>query len=89
MLGIDSGGLDAVDRKILTSLLEQGGGPVGLKTVAVMAGETEDTIEEVYEPFLIQKGFLIRSPRGRVATENARRHLGLASNSPSTQQSLF
>ncbi len=75
MLGIDGAGLDAVDRKLLESLLRHGGGPIGLKTLAVMVGETEDTIEDVYEPFLIQCGFLLRSPRGRLATQAAEAHL--------------
>ncbi|MBI4614458.1 MAG: Holliday junction branch migration DNA helicase RuvB [Planctomycetes bacterium] len=85
MLGLDERGLDAVDRKLLDSILAAGGGPVGLKTLAVMVGETEDTLEDVYEPFLIQQGLLLRTPRGRVTTPEARRALGR----PVAQRSLF
>jgi len=74
-LGIDERGLDAMDRRILSCLVDQGGGPVGLKTVAVYVGEEEETIEEVYEPFLIQEGMLRKTSRGRVATEKAFAHL--------------
>ena len=74
-LGIDDTGLDALDRRILTCILNQGGGPVGLKTIAVSVGEEESTIEEVYEPFLIQTGMLHKTPRGRVATEKAAAHI--------------
>jgi holliday junction DNA helicase RuvB len=70
MLGIDPEGLDEIDRKILLSIVEHyGGGPVGLNTVAVVVGEEPETIEEVYEPFLIQNGFLKRTPRGREVTQ--------------------
>ncbi len=75
-LGVDEKGLDAMDRKILQTLIRQKGRPVGLKTVAVTVGEEEETLAEVYEPFLIQQGFLLKTPRGRVATEEAFRHLG-------------
>ncbi|MDR2591236.1 MAG: Holliday junction branch migration DNA helicase RuvB [Chitinispirillales bacterium] len=69
LLGVDSSGLDEMDRSILLSIIEHyGGGPVGLGTVAVVVGEEPDTIEEVYEPFLIQSGFLKRTPRGREVT---------------------
>ncbi len=71
MLGVDERGLQATDRKILETLVRNGGGPVGLKTLGIAAGEEPDTIEEVYEPFLMQEGFLQRTPRGRVATEAA------------------
>ena len=74
-LGIDDEGLDPMDRRILACIIQHGGGPVGLKTVAVSVGEEEATIEEVYEPFLIQKGMLRKTPRGRVATETAFSHL--------------
>jgi len=70
MLGIDPEGLDQIDRKILMSIIEHyNGGPVGLNTIAVVVGEEPDTIEEVYEPFLIQSGFLKRTPRGREVTQ--------------------
>jgi Holliday junction DNA helicase RuvB len=75
-LGVDGEGLDAMDRLILECLIRHGGRPVGLKTLAVAVGEEEITIEEVYEPYLIQEGFLSRTPRGRVALEKARDHLG-------------
>jgi holliday junction DNA helicase RuvB len=75
---IDDIGLDRVDRAILTALCNRGGDPIGLSTLAIMVGEAGETVEEVYEPYLIQMGFLRRTPRGRVATEDAWRHLGLA-----------
>ena len=80
MLGIDDRGCDATDRRILEALLQHEGGPLGLKTVAVMVGESPDTIEEVHEPYLIQCGFLKRTPQGRMATDRARSHLGHPSN---------
>lgn len=77
MIGVDDAGLTAADRKILTVLIEKfGGGPVGLKTLAAAATEEEDTIEGVYEPYLMQEGFLERTPRGRMATTRAYEHLG-------------
>ena len=69
MLGVDSYGLDNTDRRILTTIIDHGGGPVGVKTIAVAVGEEEDTIESVYEPFLIQEGYLQKTPRGRKVTE--------------------
>jgi Holliday junction DNA helicase RuvB len=76
---VDERGLDRVDLSILTALAERfGGGPVGLSTLSAAVGEDTGTIEEVYEPYLLQIGFLQRTPRGRVATEAAYRHLGLA-----------
>ncbi len=77
MLGIDQLGLEPTDRRILTALASQGGGPCGLKTIAVAVSEEEDTIELVYEPFLIRLGFLRKTPRGRELTDAARHHLGL------------
>ncbi|GBD06667.1 Holliday junction ATP-dependent DNA helicase RuvB [bacterium HR21] len=75
-LEVDEFGLDDMDKRILQTIIEKfGGGPVGLTTIAVAVGEEPDTIEEVYEPFLIQQGFLRRTPRGREATELAFRHL--------------
>lgn len=75
-LQIDEEGLDEIDRKILITLIEKyQGGPVGLKTISASIGEEEDTIEDVYEPFLIQKGFIKRTPKGRIATELAFKHL--------------
>ena len=75
MLGIDQIGLDAMDRRILRTLIRHGGGPLGLKTIAVSVGETEDTIEDVYEPYLIQQAFLKKTPRGRVAARRAFDHM--------------
>jgi holliday junction DNA helicase RuvB len=78
LLEVDEEGLDRLDRDILRAVCEKfGGGPVGLSTLAVAVGEEADTIEDVYEPYLLQRGFLMRTPRGRVATELAFRHLGL------------
>ena len=77
VFGVDSLGLDKVDRAILRSLCEQfEGGPVGLTTLAIAVGEQPETIEDVYEPFLIQQGLIARTPRGRVAMDAARVHLG-------------
>jgi holliday junction DNA helicase RuvB len=78
MLEVDSAGLDRLDREILRAICAKfGGGPVGLSTLAVAVGEEQDTIEDVYEPYLLQQGFLKRTPRGRVATDSAFAHLGL------------
>jgi Holliday junction DNA helicase RuvB len=76
MMGVDKNGLGGMDRKILQAIIRHGGGPVGLKTVAVSVSEQEDTIEEVYEPFLIQKGYLSKTPRGRIATQLAHKYMG-------------
>jgi len=77
-LGVDRLGLDSVDRRLLSVIIEKfSGGPVGLTTIAAAASEDADTIEEVYEPFLLQLGFLDRTPRGRVATPRAYAHLGV------------
>jgi len=77
-LNVDASGLDEMDIRILKVLIEKfGGGPVGLTTIATAIGENAGTIEEVYEPFLIQEGFLMRTPRGRKATEKSFKHLGL------------
>jgi Holliday junction DNA helicase RuvB len=76
--GVDELGLDKVDRAILSAICERfGGGPVGLSTLAISVGEQTETVEDVYEPFLIQGGLLMRTPRGRVATAGAFAHLGL------------
>jgi Holliday junction DNA helicase RuvB len=78
MFGIDGLGLDKVDRSILTALCARfGGGPVGLSTLAIAVSEPPETVEDVYEPYLIQQGLLIRTPRGRVATAAAWHHLGM------------
>ena len=76
VFGVDELGLDKVDRAILRSLCEQfDGGPVGLTTLAIAVGEQPETVEDVYEPFLIQQGLIARTPRGRVAMDAARSHL--------------
>ena len=92
LLDVDQFGLDDMDTRILKTIIEKfEGGPVGVKTIAAAVGEDEGTIEEVYEPFLVQQGFLQRTPRGRLATPQAYRHFGYTlptSGSPS-QPSLF
>jgi len=76
-LNVDAHGLDEMDNKILTTMIDKfKGGPVGLSTLATAVSESGETIEEVYEPFLIQEGFIMRTPRGREVTEKAYRHLG-------------
>ncbi|MHB8917044.1 MAG: Holliday junction branch migration DNA helicase RuvB [Desulfocucumaceae bacterium] len=78
-LEVDPLGLDEIDRRLLRIIIEKfNGGPVGLETVAAVVGEEADTVEDVYEPYLMQKGLLARTPRGRVATASAYRHLGIA-----------
>ncbi len=75
---IDELGLDNIDRRILTTMIHNyNGGPVGLETIAAAVGEEAITIEDVYEPYLMQIGFLARTPRGRIVTNAARIHLGL------------
>ena len=82
-LNVDAHGLDDMDNRILSAIIEKfKGGPVGITTIATAVGEQSGTIEEVYEPFLIKEGFLMRTPRGRQATEKAYKHLGL---NPSSQ----
>ena len=77
-LEVDAGGLDAMDRRYLTTIAENyGGGPVGIDTIAAALSEPRDAIEDIIEPFLIQKGFIQRTPRGRLLTAHAFRHLGL------------
>lgn len=78
MLDVDKLGFDVMDRKLLQAVLEKfGGGPVGLDNLAAAIGEERDTIEDVLEPYLIQQGYLMRTPRGRVATQQAYQHFGL------------
>jgi Holliday junction DNA helicase RuvB len=87
-LHVDVHGLDEMDNKILNTLIDKfKGGPVGLNTLATAVSENGETIEEVYEPFLIQEGFLMRTPRGREVTEKAYKHLGRSM--PSNQKGLF
>ena len=81
LLDVDKMGLDHIDRNILTTMIElYKGGPVGLDTLAATIGEDSGTIEEVYEPYLIKNGFMVRTPRGRQVTELAYRHLGIEIN---------
>lgn len=75
--GVDAAGLDNMDRKILNAIASHHGTPVGVKTIAVIVGEEEDTIEDVYEPFLIQEGFILKTPRGRMLAGKGYEHLGL------------
>ena len=83
MLDVDCLGFDVMDRKLLSAVLEKfGGGPVGLDNLAAAIGEERDTIEDVLEPYLIQQGYLMRTPRGRVATSLAYQHFGLAVPKP-------
>ncbi|HHB92887.1 MAG TPA: Holliday junction branch migration DNA helicase RuvB [Thioploca sp.] len=78
LLDVDSHGLDIMDRKLLLAIIEKfNGGPVGVETLAAIIGEERGTIEEVIEPFLLQQGFLMRTPRGRVATKLAWKHFGI------------
>lgn len=80
MLNVDKRGFDMMDRKLLLAIIEKfDGGPVGLDSVAAAIGEERDTIEDVIEPYLIQQGFMMRTPRGRVATKHAYQHFGLGS----------
>ena len=87
-LNVDAHGLDEMDNKILSTLIDKfKGGPVGITTLATAVSESAETIEEVYEPFLIQQGFIVRTPRGREVTELAYKHLGR--NNPNMQGTLF
>lgn len=90
MLEIDSDGLDEMDNRILETLIVKfNGRPVGLKSLAVAVGEEEDTIEDVYEPFLIQNGYLLRTPAGRIVTPKAEQRFGLSGLSRPAQPELF
>ena len=78
MLNVDDSGFDVMDRKLLLTVIEKfDGGPVGVDNLAAAIGEERGTIEDVLEPYLIQQGFLMRTPRGRMATRNAYLHFGL------------
>ena len=90
MLEVDTAGLDEMDRKLLRCLIEKfDGGPVGLGTLATALGEEPDTLEDVYEPYLIQEGYLDRTRRGRVATRHAYGHLGVTPPPSQPQGDLF
>jgi holliday junction DNA helicase RuvB len=83
MLDVDPLGFDVMDRKLLEAIVHRfDGGPVGLDNLAAAIGEERETIEDVIEPYLIQQGFLQRTPRGRIATASAFRHLGLIAPGP-------
>ena len=90
-LEVDKAGLDAMDRRYLSTIaLNYGGGPVGVETLAAALSEPRDAIEDIIEPYLLQQGFLQRTPRGRVLTAQAFRHLGLAEPArPTAQFGLF
>jgi Holliday junction DNA helicase RuvB len=88
-LGVDAAGLDEMDRRYLRLVVETyEGGPVGIETLAAVLGEHRDTLEDVYEPYLLQGGFVQKTPRGRVATPRAAQHLGIAPK-PGGQKALF
>lgn len=87
MLEVDGEGFDRLDNKILETIIDNfSGGPVGLETLAYFVGEELDTIEDVYEPYLLQKGFIVRTPRGRVATDKAYKHLGRSRGKEDSKQ---
>jgi Holliday junction DNA helicase RuvB len=87
MLSIDNHGFDPMDRRMLMTMIEKfDGGPVGIDSLAAAISEERDTIEDVLEPYLIQQGFIMRTPRGRVVTQHAYRHFGLQ---PSRREDLF
>jgi Holliday junction DNA helicase RuvB len=88
-LGVDENGLSAVDRSLLLGLARGGGGPAGLKTVALLVGEEEDTVEDVIEPFLIQQGYLDRTPRGRRLTERGFAAVGVSPGRTADATPLF
>jgi Holliday junction DNA helicase RuvB len=88
--GVDQSGLDGMDRKILHAIAQNQGTPVGVKTIAVIVGEEEDTIEDVYEPFLIQEGYILKTPRGRMLSRKGYEHIGLApASEPTVDPNLF
>lgn len=90
MLEVDRLGLDNTDRRLLSTMIcKFGGGPVGLDTLSAATGEESDTIEDVYEPYLLQLGFINRTPRGRVVTSSAYEHMGIAPGDKPDQQNLW
>jgi Holliday junction DNA helicase RuvB len=89
LLEVDECGLERTDRELLRAIVERfGGGPVGLSTLAVALGEAPDTVEDVYEPYLLQLGFIQRTPRGRIVTERGCAHIGSVVE-PASAASLF
>ena len=90
LLEVDNEGFDRVDNKILEAIIDNfKGGPVGIETLSYFIGEELGTLEDVYEPYLLQKGFILRTPRGRMATEKAYKHLGRAVKKSATDQESF
>jgi Holliday junction DNA helicase RuvB len=90
LLEVDAVGLDRLDREILMTICEKfSGGPVGLSTLAASIGEEQDTVEDVYEPYLLQRGLIERTPRGRAATRRAFEHLGLQPPAPTAPLTLL
>jgi Holliday junction DNA helicase RuvB len=90
MLGVDGGGLDQLDRRLLLTLMQRfDGGPAGVDSLAAAIGEARETIEDVIEPFLIQQGYLLRTPRGRVAGREAYLHYGVTPPARSGERDLF
>jgi Holliday junction DNA helicase RuvB len=90
MLDVDAQGLDVMDRKLLQTVIDKfAGGPVGVDNLAAAIGEERDTIEDVLEPYLIQQGYLQRTPRGRMATANAYQHFGLLQPRNSNNKQLW
>jgi Holliday junction DNA helicase RuvB len=88
-LEVDAKGFDEMDRRLLLSIIDKfGGGPVGLETLAAALGEDKDTLEDVYEPFLIQEGYLDRTPRGRQATARSYEHFGRTRTPPGQERLL-
>jgi Holliday junction DNA helicase RuvB len=89
-LQIDEVGLDGLDRAVLLTIIDKfSGGPVGIETIAASIGEERDTIEDISEPYLLQEGYIQRTPRGRMATESAYRHLGRDQVKKDGQETLF
>ena len=90
MLEVDKLGLDSTDKRMILSIINNyDGGPVGLDTIAATIGEESDTIEDVYEPFLMQIGFINRTPRGRMVTRLAYEHFGMDFNKNMPEETLF
>ena len=90
LLKVDASGFDAMDRRLMMAMIEKfEGGPVGIDSIAAAIGEERDTIEDVYEPYLIQQGFIMRTPRGRIATKRAYLHFGLQPNVKDAEPGLF
>ena len=89
-LEVDRAGLDHTDRRMLDAMIKKfRGGPVGLETIAASISETRETIEDIYEPYLLQLGFIMRTPRGRVVTEAGYQHMGVAYPKANDTPTLF